>query len=76
MEADSLRLYYAMTFELAGMYKKVSQEHIMPGLQMLSQLNIMDHSKSNVGIKTRMISDYTNKTQGAISEIARKVCAH
>ena len=67
---DSIRLYYALTYELAGLYKNMSQKHIMPGLALLSDLNI---DGSSVEKKNAKIKRYTLEAQQATNKFARNV---
>jgi hypothetical protein len=73
LDANSLHIYYAVTFELATMYVDVSKEHIMPGLDMLSGLSLRDHDPNEVDCKIRLIARYTKEVQIAINEAAQKV---
>ncbi|KAG4439155.1 hypothetical protein IFR05_005354 [Cadophora sp. M221] len=64
-----LRINYAVTFELASMYVDVSKSQIMPGLDLLGTLSLMEHKSA--GQKTLM-GNYVQKALLDINGIADK----
>ncbi|KAH9212841.1 hypothetical protein DL95DRAFT_447441 [Leptodontidium sp. 2 PMI_412] len=64
-----LRINYAVTFELASMYVDVSKSQIMPGLDLLGTLSLMEHKSA--GQKTLM-GNYVQKALVDINGIADK----
>ncbi|KAL5330488.1 hypothetical protein ACEPPN_000004 [Leptodophora sp. 'Broadleaf-Isolate-01'] len=64
-----LRINYAVTFELASMYVDVSKSQIMPGLDLLGTLSLMEHKSE--GQKTLM-GNYVQKALVDINGIADK----
>ncbi|CZR68788.1 uncharacterized protein PAC_18687 [Phialocephala subalpina] len=73
-DAKSLYVYYAVIFELASMYVEVSKAQIMPGLDLLGTMSLMDH-KRDAGAQTRLMIAYSNNAKTVIDRIADKVGA-
>ena len=72
-KAIELRIYYAVAFELASTYTEVSQKHIMPGLNMLDQLNLTA-GEGSAEARIENISKYTIDAKAKIKATADKVC--
>lgn len=55
------------------MYVGVSNSQIMPGLEMLGKLSLMNHQRGVGGQKDILLSTYLRNSQSSINNIADKV---
>jgi len=73
IDAQNLRIYYAVAFELAAMYTDVSRKFIMPGINMMDRLSLSSASgQADIDAKIKQITDYTTTAHKQISDVANK----
>lgn len=66
--------YFSLFSTIATMYKKISIDHIMPGVKLCDEISKSQDDASATQTKMRDLNEFTDKAQEAIKNEVAKVC--